>query len=197
MVIRPRVKGLRLSKALVDGGSPCNILFYDTFKRMKLPDSMIKVTPIPSYGIIPYSPANSLGRAKLRVTIGDSRNLCKKRIIFEVVNSKSAYHCVMGGTALAKFQAEMHPHLNMMIIQGRYGPLRIFGNEDQALACVRAGHEASPDARNIEEGEDPLPIEPKEAPTQPALKKVKIEKASPEKYESIKKGDLIGDNIAK
>ena len=41
LVVAPQVKGYVLSKTLMDGGSSINILYYETFKRMKLPENLI------------------------------------------------------------------------------------------------------------------------------------------------------------
>ena len=41
LVVAPQVKGYVLSKTLMDGGSSINILYYETFKHMKLPENLI------------------------------------------------------------------------------------------------------------------------------------------------------------
>jgi hypothetical protein len=74
LVLRPKIKGFRLSKSLVDGGRKVSIMFYDMFKRMKLSESTIRTTPTNLHGIIPSSIAHSLGQVKLRVTFGDRIN---------------------------------------------------------------------------------------------------------------------------
>ena len=38
LVVVPQVGGYTLNKVLMDGGSSINILYYDTFKRVKLQD---------------------------------------------------------------------------------------------------------------------------------------------------------------
>ena len=105
LVVKPKIKGVRLSKTLMDGGSTINILFYKTFKRMKLHDSLIWPKPTTFFGIIPHSAARSIGRVELRVTFGERRNSRKERIIFEVVDLRSAYRCILGRTAFKKFRA--------------------------------------------------------------------------------------------
>ena len=53
LVVAPQVGGYTLNKVLMDGGSSINILYYDTFKRMKLQDRQLIPTETIFHGIVP------------------------------------------------------------------------------------------------------------------------------------------------
>ena len=52
LVVAPQVGGYTLNKVLMDGGSNINILYYDTFKRMKLQDRQFIPTETIFHGIV-------------------------------------------------------------------------------------------------------------------------------------------------
>jgi hypothetical protein len=51
-VVKPKVKGYWLSKTLMDDSSAINILYHETFQRMKLHGSLIQPSGTTFYGII-------------------------------------------------------------------------------------------------------------------------------------------------
>jgi hypothetical protein len=53
LVVKPKVKGFWLSMTLLDGGSNLNIMYYDTFKRMGLPETLIQPSKTTFHGIAP------------------------------------------------------------------------------------------------------------------------------------------------
>ena len=102
----------------------------------------------------------------------------------------------MGRVALAKFQANPHHHLNMLEMQGKHGMLRIFGDKNKALACAEAAREAfeGTNALQATTQDDKLlssqdEKESPEAPSQPALKKIKVDETIPEEY-----GPAVAEN---
>ena len=94
LVVAPQVKGYVLTKTIVDGGSSINILYYETFRQMKLDDSALRPSNTTFHGIIPGTKAHSMGRVVLDVVFGNNKNFRLKKICFEVGNFKSAYHAI-------------------------------------------------------------------------------------------------------
>lgn len=70
LVVAPQVAGYVLQKVLMDGGSSINILYYDTFKRMKLFDSQLQATRTVFHGIVPGKSARPKGKIYLEVAFG-------------------------------------------------------------------------------------------------------------------------------
>jgi hypothetical protein len=65
LVVKPKVKGFWLSKALMDGGSSLNIMYYDTY---------IQRSKMTFHGIVPRRKAYSLGQVVLDVPFGSEEN---------------------------------------------------------------------------------------------------------------------------
>jgi trimethylamine:corrinoid methyltransferase-like protein len=89
----------------MDGGSSLNIMYYDTFKRMGLPETLIHPSKTTFHGIVPGRKAYSLGRLVLDVAFGSEQNFRREKVCFELVNFKSPYHCILRRPAFAKFMA--------------------------------------------------------------------------------------------
>jgi hypothetical protein len=70
----------------MDGGSSINILYLDTFRRLRLPKTMIKTTRCTFHGIVPGHKAFPIGKVTLSVTFGTPNNYRTEKIIFELVN---------------------------------------------------------------------------------------------------------------
>ena len=102
----------------MDGGSSINIMYFDTFRRLKLLESMIEQTTCTFHGIVPGRKAFPIGKVTLPVTFDTLANYRTERITFELVNFRSPYHCVLGRQAFAKFMAASHYAYNMLKIQG-------------------------------------------------------------------------------
>jgi hypothetical protein len=69
-MVKPKVKGFWLSKTLIDVGSSLNIMYYDTFKRMGLNDTLIQTSKSSFHDIVPGRKAYSMGRVILDVAFG-------------------------------------------------------------------------------------------------------------------------------
>jgi hypothetical protein len=135
LIVKPKVADYWLPKTLMDGGSSINIMYYDTFRRLGLPDSRLENTSVTLHGIIPGQKAFPIGKITLSVTFGTSANYRTERISFEVVNFRSPYHCVLGRQTFAKFMATPHYTYNMMKMPGPRGIITVRGDPDLALEC--------------------------------------------------------------
>jgi hypothetical protein len=52
LIVRPKVADYWLPKTLMDGGSSINILYYETFRRLGLPDSRLENTKVTFHSIV-------------------------------------------------------------------------------------------------------------------------------------------------
>ncbi|KAK1693249.1 hypothetical protein QYE76_009946 [Lolium multiflorum] len=135
LVVRPKVADYWLPKTLMDGGSSINIMYYETFQRLGLPDSRLENTKVTFHGIVPGRKAFPIGKVTLPVTFGTPVNYRTERITFEVVNFRSSYHCVLGRQAFARFMATPHYAYNMMKMPGPRGVITVHGDPEMALEC--------------------------------------------------------------
>ena len=60
-MVDPVVKGTRLTKVLMGGGSGLNILYAETLKGMGIPMSRLSKSNMSFHGVIPGKKAASLG----------------------------------------------------------------------------------------------------------------------------------------
>ena len=74
LVVDLVVKGTRLTKVLMDGGSGLNILYAETLKGMGIPMSKLSESNMSFHDVIPGKKAQSLGQIALDVVFGDSKN---------------------------------------------------------------------------------------------------------------------------
>ena len=76
LVVAPQVGGYTLNKVLMDGGSSINILYYDTFKRMKLQDRQLIPTETVFHGIVPGKSAKPISKIYLEFAFGTVETFC-------------------------------------------------------------------------------------------------------------------------
>jgi hypothetical protein len=124
----------------MDGGRSIN-LYLDTFRRLRLPQSMVEMTLTTFHSINPGRKAYSIGKVTLPVTFGTLANFRTERIVFELVNFTNPYHCVLGRQAFAKFMATPHYAYNMMNLPGPCGFITIHDDPDMAIDCEEKGAE--------------------------------------------------------
>nr|XP_051216583.1 uncharacterized protein LOC127334197 [Lolium perenne] len=123
----------------MDGGSSINILYYETFRRLGLPDSRLENTSVTFYDIIPGRKAFPIGKVTLPVTFGTPVNYRTERITFNVVNFRSLYHCILGRQAFARFMATPHYAYNMMKMPGPRGVITFHDDPEKAVECENNG----------------------------------------------------------
>ena len=62
LILGPTIVGMTVPKVLIDGGIGLNIIFADTLKKIGLDfTSLLTLTNIPFYGIVPSKAAMPLG----------------------------------------------------------------------------------------------------------------------------------------
>jgi hypothetical protein len=87
----------------MDGGSSLNIIYISTLEQMDIPLSKLIVIQMLFYGIILGKKAQSLSQISLEVVFGDHKNFWKENLTFEMVDSQSAYHAILGWPTYGRF----------------------------------------------------------------------------------------------
>jgi hypothetical protein len=139
LIVKPKVADYWLSKTLMDGGSSINIMYYDTFQRLQLPDLHLEATSVTLHAIVLDTKAFPISKVTLPVTFGTPANYRTERISFEVVNFRIPYHCVLDCQAFAKFMATPHYAYNVMKMSGPRGIITVRGDPEMALECEDSG----------------------------------------------------------
>jgi hypothetical protein len=134
------VAGSQQTRILIDGGSGLNLVFTSTLKKMGLDISkMLTPSRAPFYGIVPGNAATPLGSVVLPVTFGTKDNYGTEYMKFEVADSGSSYHAILGRPALAKFMAVPHYVYLLLKMPGKIGVLTLCGDLKKSYDC---DHEA-------------------------------------------------------
>jgi hypothetical protein len=82
LIVSPIVKDVNISRVLVGGGSSLNILFLKTFDQMGLSRSLLHLSWVPFYGIVPSAVVTSVGQITLPITFRTRKNFHLKTTIF-------------------------------------------------------------------------------------------------------------------
>jgi hypothetical protein len=85
LVVAPLFKPRRIHKVLMDEGSGINVLYASTLDEMGIPQSALRPSTTPFYGVVPGIEALPIGQIDLPVTFGDVRNFCTETLTFKVV----------------------------------------------------------------------------------------------------------------
>jgi hypothetical protein len=138
LVVEAQIRGFKMSKVFMDGGSGLNLIFVDTIKSMGITMRMLEDTDTCFHGILPTSPAYSLGKVYLNVVFGKPDNFRKEKIKFEVVNWESQYHAILGRLAYAKFMAVPHYAYLKLKMPGNNGTnITVYGSFSRSDNCDR------------------------------------------------------------
>ena len=95
LVVSIRVGDYNTYRVLVDNGSSTNILYYPTFRQMRIDTERLVPTnaPLVGFGGTKVYP---LGTITLPVTIRDYPQQITRNVTFLVVNCSSAYNAIIG-----------------------------------------------------------------------------------------------------
>ena len=138
LVVEAQIGGFKMSKVFMDGGSGLNLIFLDTIQSMGITMRMLEESDTRFHGILPTSPAYSLGKAYLNVVFGKPDNFRKEKIEFEVVNWESQYHAILGRPAYAKFMAVPHYAYLKLKMPGNNGTnITVYGSFSRSDNCDR------------------------------------------------------------
>jgi len=95
-------------KVLVDGGSALNLLLSGALKELGLGITDLTHSDSSFWGVVPSRASKLLGEITLPVQFSTASNYRVKHINFYVADFNTAYHAILGRSALAKFMAIPH-----------------------------------------------------------------------------------------
>jgi hypothetical protein len=137
LIVDPLVGTTRLTKALADGGSNLNLMYFDTFKGLGLTRDQLQSSPHLFYGVVLGKQFIPLGRVTLLVTFGDVSNYRTEMLTIEVVYFSSPYHVILGRSCFVKFMAIPSYTSLKLKIPGPAGIITVEAKAQQALDCER------------------------------------------------------------
>ncbi|XP_026422479.1 uncharacterized protein LOC113318525 [Papaver somniferum] len=114
----------------MDGGSSVNVLFYDTFKRMKLGDEQLMSSYYTIYGFN-GAPTKPLGDIVLQVDTG----LMKVETLFSVVDAPSPYNAIIGRKWVHKLKGVATTYYQYPKFHTPDGVMEIKGDRASAKEC--------------------------------------------------------------
>ncbi|XP_020160340.1 uncharacterized protein [Aegilops tauschii subsp. strangulata] len=106
---------------------------------MGIPMSKLSESNMRFHGVIPGKKADSLCQITLDVVFGDSKNYCKEKLTFEVVDFHSAYHAILGRPAYARFMARPCYLYLKLKMSGPRGMITVTENRQRAEECLQKG----------------------------------------------------------
>nr|AAT44283.1 putative polyprotein [Oryza sativa Japonica Group] len=208
LVLDPVVHNVKLRRSLIDGGSALNILFAKTLDDMQIPRTELKPSNAPFHGVIPGLSAKPLGQITLPVTFGTRENFRTENVYFEVADFETAYHAILGRSALAKFMAVPHYTYMMMKMPGPRGVISLRSDIKQAVTCDKESCEmaqtrevaiAREDIRlaatTASEGEVPMAKISKSGESVDKTKKIPLDPSDPTKTVVIGAEEVIEHSL--
>ncbi|XP_063948153.1 uncharacterized protein LOC135152236 [Daucus carota subsp. sativus] len=95
LVVAMRIAALNIHRVFVDNGSSVNILYYDTYKKMGLPDKDMTVENLYIYGFGGEA-IKAKGTIRLPVTLGEAPRAATQVAEFVIIDHPSAHNALMG-----------------------------------------------------------------------------------------------------
>ena len=135
MVLDPIIDGYHLTRVLMDGGSSLNLIYQDTVRRMGIDPSRISQSNTTFEGVIPGIEAYSKGSVILEVTFGSPGNSRSEELVFIIAPFQSSCQALLGGTALARFNALPHYGYLTLKMPGPRGVITVSGTTEH-LSCT-------------------------------------------------------------
>ncbi|CAB4268397.1 unnamed protein product [Prunus armeniaca] len=119
-------------RVMIDGRSSAEVMFWDTFKRMKLDESGIRTNPTPLFAF-KGSKARAIGDVTLPVIAAGKTLL----VTFVVVDAPSAYNVIMGRDWIHRMDGEALTRCQVMrcLTNDGLGTIDIKGDQLKAKMC--------------------------------------------------------------
>jgi hypothetical protein len=143
LVLSAQIGGFELARVFMDAGSEINLIYADTLRAMGINMDNLGESDTCFHGIKPGKANTPLGRITLDVIFGTRGNYRKERLEFEVMDSPSQYHAILGRPAFARFMAIPHYAYLMMKLSGPKGVITIKGSFTLSDKCDREFHKIS------------------------------------------------------
>jgi hypothetical protein len=119
----------------MDAGSGINLIYARTLKAMCISLESLRPTDCSFHKIVPRGANYPLGKIELDVCFGNSINNRREKLEFEVMNSPSQYHAILGLPAFAKFMVVPHYAYLMLKIPGPKGTIMVQGSFKVSNTC--------------------------------------------------------------
>ncbi|XP_034225507.1 uncharacterized protein LOC117635270 [Prunus dulcis] len=122
----------KVKRVMIDGGSSADVLFWSTFKRMKLDEKEIQLNPTPIYAF-EGTKAQLIGDLTLSVIAA-----CKTLFVtFVVVDAPSAYNAIMGRNWIHRMDGEASTRCQVMrcMSEDERTTVDIKGDQVEARRC--------------------------------------------------------------
>ena len=107
LVVSVVLETVHATKIFLEGGSDSNMIYWDTFKRLKIGTDKLRPPRGPITEIVPGRQVIPLGLIDLRVTFDEATNFRQEILSFEVVDFQDTYHAVLGIPCFVKFMAAL------------------------------------------------------------------------------------------
>ena len=125
LVVSTVLETVRGTMIFMDGGSDSNLIYWDTFEKLKISTDKLRPPRGLITGIVPGRQVMPLGIIDLWVMFGEAANFCKEILSFEVVDFQDTYHAVLGIPCFIKFMVVPHYVYLKMKIPGPNSIIRI------------------------------------------------------------------------
>ena len=97
--------------------------------------SLLTLSKVPFYGIVPGNSSTPIGSVTLSVTFGIEQNFRTEYIKFDVADFEYSYHAILGRLALAKFMVVPHYAYLLLKMSGNTGVLSLPGDHLKSFEC--------------------------------------------------------------
>jgi hypothetical protein len=119
----------------MDGGSDSNLIYCDTFERLKIDIDKLHPPRGPITGIVPGRQVMPLSIVDLRVMFGDVANYRQVILSFKVIDFQDTYHAILGILCFVKFMAVPHYTYLKMKMLGPNDIIMISGDLQNTYQC--------------------------------------------------------------
>ncbi|CAB4282843.1 unnamed protein product [Prunus armeniaca] len=132
LVVTLRVANSMVKRVMIDGGSSADMLFWSTFKRMKLDEKKIQPNPTPIY-TFEGTKVQLIEDVTLPVIVVGKTLF----VTFVVVDAPSAYNAIMGRNWTHRMDGEASTRCQVMRCISEYGrtTIDIKGDQVEAIRC--------------------------------------------------------------
>ncbi|XP_074374423.1 uncharacterized protein LOC141714827 [Apium graveolens] len=163
LVISIQIRTKNVHRASVDNGSSANILYYNTFKKMGLPDQDISGEDSWVYGFSGVG-VRVMGSIRLPCTLGESPLSVTKKLEFKVLNQESSHNLLLGRPFMREMRVITSIHHLTIKFPTPNGVGSIKGSQYDSRECYR---QAMRGFRKDSHAEDILDVDQEKSIEQP------------------------------
>ncbi|KAM2080624.1 hypothetical protein ACFX1T_034374 [Malus domestica] len=150
LVVTLRVANSRVKRVMIDGGSSTNVLFWSTFRRMKLDEKEVRPNPTPIYAF-EGTKARPIGDVTLHVTAAGKTLF----VTFVIIDAPSAYNAIMGRDWIHRMDREASTRCQVMRCLSTDGQttIDIKGDQLKARKCYSMATDIKTNREDQENGD--------------------------------------------